>query len=158
MLRPSLGTGVTESEVNLHNKTTRQIVEAAEKLASDFMDGTVRYLLAPNSNNEEAKEKLKAIYREAADLSYRLWTQKTTIICYTMEDQGLRGRTFDADDQYLTPHSLVRCDDVDDQSRLRGRPITLIVHPLLLVYGNDEGKEYDKHRVWAPAEVWLDSK
>jgi hypothetical protein len=114
-------------------------------------------LLDPNKNNEQTIEKLKVIYREAAALSYRLWTQRTTLKCITLKDlQELRKLTFDADNEYLKSHSLVRHEDHEDQ--LKGKPITLIVHPLLMVFGTDEGKEYDSGRIWASGEVWLDSK
>jgi hypothetical protein len=39
--------------------------------------------------------------------------------------------------------------------------VTLIVQPLLRVYGTDEGRDfdnYDKARVWVPAEVWFNTK
>ena len=64
--------------------------------------------------------------------------------------------TFNIDDPRLVPHTLVRYDEHGDQ--LRGKPITVIVHPLLEVYGTDEAENYGDARVWAPAEVWLDSK
>jgi len=64
--------------------------------------------------------------------------------------------TFDPESKDLIPHSSVKFDQFEDQ--LEGRPITLIVHPLLQLYGTNDAKNYDQGSVWAPAEVWLDSR
>jgi len=74
--------------------------------------------------------------------------------CLTLHEMG--HPTFDIDNQCLVPHTLVRYDEHDD--KLQNTPITVIVHPLLEVYGTDKAKDYDKWRVWSPAEVWLDSR
>ena len=118
------------------------------------MDGSARHLFDPNNNNEGSKKTLEGIYHEAATLSYRLWTQRTNLKCFTLQE--LKRKPFDADSKYLTPHSLVRYDDYEDQ--LKGKPITLIVHPLLLAFGTGEGEDRDSRKIWASAEVWLDSK
>ena len=102
------------------------------------------------------KAALSEIYVDAGKLSYRLWTQRTTMKIWTLKDMGPRG--FDADNQYLKPHPSVKYDEHDDQ--LKGKLITLIVHPLVEAFGKDDGKDYnyDKSRIWASAEVWLNSK
>jgi hypothetical protein len=154
LLLPPLGANSQEGERRIHSITETLIAKVVEKQASTFMDGSARYLFESNSSNENTKKKLTSIYQEAATLSYRLWTQRTTLRCVTLTD--LKNPTFNAESEYLKPHSLVRYEDHDDQ--LKGRPIMLIVHPLLEVFGTNEGKEYDSSRVWAAAEVWLDSK
>jgi hypothetical protein len=153
-LLPTPGTNTTEGERRLRTKTEEIIAAVSQTQASNFMDGSARHLLDPNKNNEGSKKRLEGIYHEAATLSYRLWTQRTDLECLTLQD--LKRYTFDADNEYLTPHSLVRYDDYEDQ--LKGQPITLIVHPLLLAFGTDEGKDDESERIWASAEVWLDSK
>ena len=62
---------------------------------------------------------------------------------------------FDLDSEGMEPHGLVRYDEHEDN--LHGKPISVVVHPLLKAFGTDEAKNYDKSRVWAPAVVWLDS-
>jgi hypothetical protein len=47
-------------------------------------------------------------------------------------------------------------DDMQDQ--LNGRPIVVMVHPVLQVYGTDQGEDYHMARVWAKGVVCLDSK
>ena len=34
----------------------------------------------------------------------------------------------------------------------------MVIHPLIMAYGTDEGEAYDQHRAWMPAEVWLPSR
>ena len=124
--------------------------------ASSFLYGPARHLLDPSNREEGMKAALSEIYVDAGKLSYRLWTQRTTIKIWTLKDMGPRG--FDADNQYLKPHPSVKYDEHDDQ--LKGKLITLIVHPLVEAFGKDDGKDYnyDKSRIWASAEVWLNSK
>jgi hypothetical protein len=157
LLLPAPGTNSTEGESRLHISTVQIIADVSQTQASNFMDGAARYLLDPSSNHEEMKTKLRDIYQDAANLSCCLWTQKTTLECCTLQEmQRLKNLAFDADSEYLKPHTLVRYDEHEDH--LKGRPITLIVHPLLLARGTDEGKDYGSKRIWASAEVWLDSK
>jgi hypothetical protein len=153
LLLPPLRNDSKDGEKSLHSWTEGIITKVSEKQASDFIAGSARHLISNDAITGYTK-KLKDIYREAAALSYRLWTRRTTMKCVTLHDMG--HPTFDVDNPYLVPHNLVRYDDHDDQ--LRNKPITVIVHPLLQVYGTDEAKDYDKGRVWVPAEVWLDSK
>lgn len=76
------------------------------------------------------------------------------ISSYGLKEMGVP--TFSIDNPQTVPHSLLRYDEHEDQ--LEGRPITVIVHPLIQVYGTDAAENYDSGRVWARAEVWLDSK
>ena len=151
---PALGANANDGEKNLRADTERAIAWFSEIQTLNFMNGPARYLFDFDSNDEEKKKELQAIYQQAGTLSYRLWTQRTYLQCTTLREMGRQ--TFDADNEYLTPHSLVRYDDHEDQ--LKGRPITLIVHPLIQAFGTNEGKDYGSGRIWACAEVWLDSK
>ena len=153
LLLPPLRSNSKDGEESLHSLTEGMIANVSERQALDFLAGPARHLI-----NGEAKTthttKLKAIYHDAATVSYMLWTRRTTMRCFTFHELG--HLTFDAESPHLVPHTLVRFEEHDDQ--LRDRPITVIVHPLLQAYGTDEARDYDNCRVWAPAEVWLDSK
>ncbi len=142
-----------DGEKTLKRWTEGMIARVSERQALDFIGGPARHLISNDAITSSAK-KLKDIYQEAAATSYRLWTRRTTMKCLTLHEMGQP--TFDPDSTYLVPHTLVRYDDHDDQ--LRNKEITVIVHPLLKVYGTDEATDYGEGRVWAPAEVWLDSK
>jgi hypothetical protein len=154
MLLPATGANASDGEKYLRAKTETTIARFAEVQTLNFMNGPARYLLDFDSNDEEKQKELQAIYQQAGTLSYRLWTQRTDLRCTTLRELGRPN--FDADNEYLTPHSLVRYDDHEDQ--LKGKPITLIVHPLIQAFGTNEGKDYGSGRIWACAEVWLDSK
>ena len=151
LLFPRLRAGNTDGEIGLHEWTDGMIDKVAKLHASRFTAGPARYLIDTNTANIK---KLNSIYREAALVSYMLWTRKTAMKLVTLIN--MESPTFDVDDSKLKPHAIVHPDDHDD--KLKGRQITLIVHPLLLVYGTDEGKDYDNVRVWVPAEVWFDTK
>jgi hypothetical protein len=153
LLLPPLRTDSVEGERRLHSWTEGMIAQVSERQASDFIAGSARHLINNNALSGSIK-KLKDIYQEAATISYRLWTRRTNMQCFTLRE--LSRPTFDPDNPCLVPHTLVRYDDHEDM--LRNKPITVIVHPLLQVYGTDEAKDYNEGRVWAPAEVWLDSR
>jgi len=74
--------------------------------------------------------------------------------CVTLHE--FRELKFDASSPFFDPDSLVRYDD--HQDLLKGRPITVMVCPLLQGFGTDQGDDYDKDRVWAKGVVWLDSR
>jgi hypothetical protein len=153
LLLPPLRVDSTEGERNLHSATEGLIAYVSQQQASHFVASPARYLIDTNVKHDYNK-KLYSIYQEAATISYRLWTRRTVMRCYTLQD--LKNPTFDVDSQDFVPHTLVHPDEHEDQ--LKGKPITLIVHPLLRVYGTDEAKNYDRGRVWAPAEVWFDTR
>ena len=153
MLLPPLRDDSENDEKNLHDWTEAKIAQVAERQASLFLAGPAHYLIDTDSKNDFST-KLYAIYQDAATISYLLWTRRTTMELITLKEFG--HLTFDINKNFLTPHTLVHPDEHEDQ--LKGRPVTVIVHPLLEVCGTVEAKDYDQRRVWAAAEVWLDSK
>lgn len=38
-----------------------------------------------------------------------------------------------------------------------GSLVQLVVQPAVLAFGNEEGKKYDKFKIWAKAVVWVGS-
>ncbi|KFY46822.1 hypothetical protein V495_02243 [Pseudogymnoascus sp. VKM F-4514 (FW-929)] len=151
LLLPPLQVGITDGEKGLHQWTKGMITKVARLHASRFAASSARHLIDTNTANIQ---RLNSIYQEAASIAYMLWTRKTAMRLSTLNDLG--SPTFDVDDSRLKPHTMVHPDDHDD--KLKGRNITLIVHPLLQVYGTDEGKDYDNVRVWVPAEAWFDTR
>jgi hypothetical protein len=152
-LLPPLRNDTSNEETELRSWTEELVAKVASRQASNFLRGAARHLI-----NEEAKancgDKLQAIYREAGTVSYMLWTRRTTMRCYTLHEMGRP--LFNPDSQRLAPHTSVKYDNHKDQ--LKGKPISVLVHPLLEVYGTDDAKDYDQGRTWASAEVWLDSR
>lgn len=142
-----------DGERKLRGWTEGMIRQASLQQAHAFATGSARHLINFDTETDHTK-KLNSIYQEAGMIAYLLWTRKTTMRCTTLKD--MVNPVFDIDNPQITPHSLVHFEDHDD--KLKGRPISVVVNPLLRVYGTDEAKDYDKGRVWAAAEVWLDSK
>ncbi|KAF7866850.1 hypothetical protein EAF04_005691 [Stromatinia cepivora] len=144
-----------KKEKKLRILTEEKIFKVADRKASIFLEGAAQYLM----NNEalgKFGDKLYPMYREAAIISYNLWTRRTKLVCYTLHG-GMGSRpVFQPNGKEMIAHSSVAYDSHEDQ--LEGRAISIILHPCLKVRGTDDGKDYHQERVWAPAEVWLDSR
>jgi len=152
MLYPPLFEGSSTENVQLHTNTDGHILRVAKLQSAKFIAGPARVFINPEM--KDASRTLDIIFQEAAVLSYQLWTRRTAIKCTTLKDSA--GLTFNINNPRMEPHTLVRYDDHEDQ--LLGKPITVLVHPLVEVYGTDEGEDYNKSRIWVPGEVWLDSR
>lgn len=153
LLMPPLRNDTLETERNLRRTTEASISQAAEREFSSFLYGPASHLLTKNTN-EDSINKLKNIYSDAAKLAYQLWTQRAFMKLFTLHE--LENLSFDAESPDFDPDNLVWYDDYKDH--LKGRMVTVMVHPLLKVYGNEEAKDYDQEGVWAKGVVWLDSR
>ncbi|CAG8949947.1 hypothetical protein HYFRA_00004278 [Hymenoscyphus fraxineus] len=153
LLFPPLQNDMSDGEKELHHTTEATIMRVAQQQAISFLDGPASFLMSKNAELD-ISAKLKRIYSEAAKLSYMLWTRRTAVKCYSLRD--FERLTFDAESHGFDPDAMMRHEDHDDQ--LKGRPVTVLVHPLVCVVGTDEAKDYDQERVWAKGVVWLDSK
>ncbi|KAM0141125.1 hypothetical protein ACHAO1_001901 [Botrytis cinerea] len=149
---PPITPETSEGGKNLHRMTETQIDMAANRQALNFLGGAAQYLIS-NEGREIIADNLRVIYREAASISYMLWTRRTALKIYVLEN--MINMRFSSDNKYMVPHSSVKYEDHEEQ--LKGRALSIIVHPCLVVSGTDDGKDYEQRRVWAPAEVWLDS-
>ncbi|PMD38633.1 hypothetical protein L207DRAFT_429984 [Hyaloscypha variabilis F] len=155
LLMPPLRNDATDAdaEKQLRCTTEDSIAQAAGRQASAFLASPARYLIEDNANTV-LTNKFSKIYSDAAKLSYMLWTRRTQMRCFTLHE--IKHLAFDHESPYFDPDNLVRFEDHEDH--LKGKTVTVIVHPLLKVYGTDEAKDYDQGRVWAKGVVWLDSK
>ncbi|OBT82586.1 hypothetical protein VE02_08679 [Pseudogymnoascus sp. 03VT05] len=153
LLFPPLRNNTSSQEKDVHLWTSELISKAANLQAAYFLEGPARHLICDQAK-ANCVNKLQSIYHTAANISYMMWTRRTTMRCYTLKQ--LSGRAFNPESKDLIPHSSVKFDQFEDQ--LKGSAITLIVHPLLRLYGTNDAKDYDRGSVWAPAEVWLDSR
>jgi hypothetical protein len=150
---PPIGVASSDEERKMHSSTVEWMARVADQQAAQFLAGPARYLIR-DEVKESAATTLQNLYRNAANTSYMLWTRRSFIRCYTL--QNLNGLAFHPDSKSFIPHSSVRYDDFADQ--LEGKPVSLMVHPLLKLFGTNDAKDYDVGSVWAPAEVWLDSR
>jgi len=155
LLYPPLRESSSKAEIEVHSRIDAQIARVSQWHAERFVDGPARHLI--HSDDEgQFSQRVIAIYKQAADLSYQLWARRTTIRCITLREMGPLA-AFALESPYMEPHTLVRYDDHPDQ--LFGRPFTVVVHPIVEAFGTDEGEGYGENgRVWAKAVVWLDSR
>ncbi|PQE23298.1 hypothetical protein CJF30_00010804 [Rutstroemia sp. NJR-2017a BBW] len=153
LLRPPMGNIGEPVEKALCERTNEQIASAALLQAKNFLSGPARHIIQTDLNLEcGLEERLIHIYKEAADIAYKLWTQRITIKCSTLQDLPI----FDPENVCLELHSSVHVEEHKDQ--LLGRPIEVVIYPLLQAYGNADAENYDAGRVLTPAMVWLDSR
>ena len=150
---PPLRNDASDAEKQLRRMTEDSIALAADRQVLTFLASSASYLIDDKAKTD-FQNKLKKIYSDAARLSYMLWTRRTQMRCFTLRE--IKHLAFDAESSYFDPDSLVKYDD--HEGHLIGKTVTVIVHPLLKVYGTDEAKDYDQDRVWAKGVVWVDSK
>jgi hypothetical protein len=153
LLMPPLRNDTSDAEKQMRSLTEGLIAQIANLQACNFLTGPARHLI-DNETKTDFMNKLKEIYKEAASVSYMLWTRRTEMRCFTLDEVG--HLAFDAESPHFEPDNLVRYDEHEDQ--LKDKPITVMVHPLLQVYGTDEAIDYHRGRVWAKGVVWLDSR
>jgi hypothetical protein len=149
---PELRYDTSDTEKEMRISTERLIARIAEQRASRFLAGPARHLINIKTKTDSTL-KLKKIFNEAASISYLLSTQRTVMRCRTLHD--LAPLTFNGDCPQYTPDNLVRYEGQEE--RLKGSIVTVMVHPLLEVYGTDEAEDYSTCRVWAPGVVWFDN-
>ena len=46
----------------------------------------------------------------------------------------------------------------ENDAALDGRPIPVVVQPLITARGTPKGKDYQKRKIWSKAVVWVSSK
>jgi hypothetical protein len=136
---PPLTDDSSDSEKQLRQMTEESILQAAHQHASAFLASSAQFLMDSNTKND-LTNKLKKIYSDAARLSYMLWTRRTAMRCLTLHE--IRDLSFNSESRDFDPDPLVRWEDRGDD--LEDEPITLMVHPILKVYGTDEGRDYDQ--------------
>lgn len=149
---PELRYDTSDAEKKMRTDTERVVARIAEQQASSFLAGPAQYLINLRAKTDFSS-KLKKIFNEAASISFLLSTQRTVMRCRSLHD--LAPFTFDGDCPQFTPDNLVRYEGQEE--RLKGSTVTLMVHPLLEVYGTDEAEDYSTSRVWAPGVVWFDN-
>lgn len=111
-------------------QTQRYLNLAVDFQVRDFTESPARYLFNMGSDTEK---KLRSLYQEAADISYHLWNRRTALKISARDDLN---RLFDIDDPKMALHSMVNEDTKD---KLTGQPITLFVHPMIGLFGTEEG-------------------
>jgi hypothetical protein len=150
---PPLRNDIPDREGKLRHTMLEAITNVGREQAEGFMASPACFLIETKTKSDFAA-KISKLYQEAASQSYKLWTRRTEMRCYTLRDMNpLR---FDGESKFFQPDTLMKYDDHQDQ--LKGNLVTILVHPLVQVAGTDEAKDFDQMRVWAKGIVWLDGK
>jgi hypothetical protein len=124
------------------------------QLALSFEHSSAKALFRDDSSVSpyQRLEELYGLLRDAGELFLSLWTQKVWITTRGIEE--LKGTDFRICSKYMEPHVCHGLLDGDDTS-LDGRPVSAVIQPAIVAYGNEHGRNYDQHKVWAKAVVLL---
>lgn len=105
--------------------------------------------LVRNPLPQSDKDELMAIIGSFGDLAIELWSQKSNIKCQYLDT--FEHIPYQHADKRMEIARAVGIETGD--AKLDGRPIPVLVQPLILGCGTHDGKDYDKHRTWSRAVV-----
>lgn len=153
ILSPSIQDDAPPGEKRVKHDTEALRQKVCSRHAAAFLEGPARHLLqaVPTDAISDRLQRVETIFQTAGKLSYQLWTQVTYFECRGLQD--LKNETFSIDSAVMEVHPLVHLDEAP--ARVNERPITMVVNPLVQVWGTDEAEGYEQCRVWAKAVVWL---
>ncbi|PYI31865.1 hypothetical protein BP00DRAFT_395567 [Aspergillus indologenus CBS 114.80] len=127
----------------------------SRNLAEHFIQSSIGVLLkrseSRNTLDHRFKE-LENLLSEAADLALSLWTQRTNMVCYSRYEIP----RFWNGDSLVEAHRLHHLDE--DDTRLDGTDIVLVVYPAVVAFGSVHGEHYDQSKVWAAATVLVNDQ
>jgi myosin heavy subunit len=157
ILNPPQGATSTQKEKDTSRETFLRVRSLCDNLAKQFRESPARLLLQMLQTPEDRanrQRELREIFMKAAELATSLWTQKSYLRCEGLRE--LKDRTFRNGSPIMEAHRLHKLDDEDP--RLDGRPISIVIQPTVLAIGNHEGEFMDpaRPRVLAKAVVWVD--
>lgn len=121
---------------------------AAAAIVKEFMNGPAKELMKKDPGSRCDAE-LLAVLEQAFELSCLIWTQPQYLKCLYLEN--LEDLKYSCQHEYLQTHSM----QGDDDTKLYGYGIRIVVSPLILVFGDSNYENYGDHIVWSKAVVWL---
>ena len=114
---------------------------------------TYQTLLRPELA-ETAHEQLYELAVEFGRLATRLLSLPSVISCHGIDH--FQTVAFGVESAETDVARVVPLEEHD--SSLDGRPIPLVVQPMIVGHGTAEGKSYSQRKVWSKAVVWVSSK
>lgn len=129
--------------------------EAWYRFLAEWFLNTEAQVLLRNLNEPESVERhdrLLAIIRDTGELFARLWTQKVWIS--TLDINEVKKERFNSQSKIMEPHVSYGLTGADE-SRFDGRRVQAVIQPAIVAYGNENGTDYERHKVWAKAVVLL---
>lgn len=115
----------------------------------------VGFLLPILESGETASrhKALQTIFQKALDISGRLWKQLTIVRCVYLEE--LKREPFSYESKLTEAHPFHKLGlEEEDETRLDGHPIRMLVFPAVKAYGHSAGENYSQDRIWGKAIVW----
>ncbi|KOC08107.1 hypothetical protein COH20_007520 [Aspergillus flavus] len=138
---------------SVHNAPLRAKVEAiTSELAIEFLAGPVRLLFRHRNDSWaiQRNQELYQLYHTAGELAISLWTQRSFMRCYCMDELPV----FRAEHPVMSAHALHRQHGND--AKLDGKNALIIVHPAIVAFGNEYAEHYDLCKVWAKGIILVD--
>lgn len=135
---------------------------AASYAADDFVD-QFRDLIISLRLEKAARDDLHFIARDAADLSWSLWAQKSEIRIWNLNDiseregkpSGTLPLRYFANTQLVEPSKLHSAQLDDDATALNGAQVLFLCNPVLVMFGDSEGNSLTAGKVLKRGVVWM---
>jgi hypothetical protein len=113
-----------------------------------FLSGCAGKLIEETS--EELQIHLDRIFARAKNLSLDIWSRRSNLVCSFA--RNLRDEVYVELSEKLDPHPFLLSDD---RSILHNKHFSVLVHPLMELFGNEEGQGYAGGRVLMSAVAWF---
>ena len=152
-LRYFMPEGQSEQALRVRERTIGSMHRASGVAARDFLSSPAMSLVVGKDREhfDELEGRVTAVYVQAAEFAMRLWRQGVPLRITSLSD--LTAIKFQVDSQEVKAHPLHKLDDPTDRS-LHGRPICIMMHPLVASAETKEGAQTD-NRVFIKAVVVL---
>lgn len=128
----------------------REILESYCKQRIDDFIADYTPLISPEAQ-QEAKASLGNPFIKMGKFALRLWSTKLGVETETLDE--FHDRPFAQQSDTMQAARAVRLDEND--ASLNGRPIQVVLQPLIVGIGETDGKGSGKKRVWSKAIVWV---
>jgi hypothetical protein len=133
---------------------SHEVLRVSTRLAGDFLSSSAGIFFRDVQNDAELvkrDQELQRLYQSAEELSLSLWSQRTSMEC-----KGLEALPVFNDNGTMRAHRLHQLDEDDD--RLNGKNVLVVIQPLVVAYGTEDAEDYDKEKTWARAIVLIEEE
>lgn len=152
MLRPSAEESPNCSSPQLRAATDKAITKSCSLITENFFCQEVISLLFRPKLDAAVKE-LKHIVESAGQLSYKLWARRNHIMVAGLPDLKVNQYRAGSDcvDHHALHNNYLECDPY----ALDGKPIILMLSPLITVNGGSDGCGFEAERIWKKAIAFM---
>jgi len=138
---------------------TRKKSNSRESRENCYVDLTEMFLerystLIQQPLDQEEREILQRIISHFGEFALQLWALKTEI---KFEELAyFRHKEFGVHSQQMAAAHIVQLEPGD--TRLDGRPISIVLQPLIVALRKADDKKPEKWKIWAKGVVWLSNR